>query len=612
MPSLALANSVTRTETFDALLRATHVEYKKTTNSLKKFEYIFNLADQRLLEKRHHSGGTGDNYKLDSIYRSIEVKAGVADPIAEHQNPGTQAVTSTTSVTYDKAQSRTQVVFSTGGTPTTTNYTPDALNFYTSVGGTTHVRDANGSLTDDGTHLYEYDYRNQLVRVKLKADSSVVATYEYDGRGRRISKSTSATTITCAPSAGPPIGLKDVYVYHWRCSRGSFIGREGLNLREGRGSTVAWTVDSPADRTPVTFWVDVYSRIDQRRTRVGSHGKRIAPGHLSWKRQQAAYIAFIDTERADVDAPRASDLLPCTGDQEVVVPYGKRMCVKKGPVAEYSMLSIGWAAPGAQRVHTGYTFQDRRWRQWGIPREQFIGTLDYPISWSGRGLHHPWATALKALIGSANDRPPPTWHSASRLRVVMNSSREFRHMAGIDASLLVRRNRIVAVVVKDLFCELGWTPMRMWKGVLERIQPLGIAAGAWSEFGVPFDTAGYSASARNPALGDFPKVALRLSPSEMTFRTGDEFRIGYVGNALNRILTNRNAPWLDVNFEMRVSWDDLRPIVSVTRKVQYPTVFAYAGTDGLRKDDQASKAQTMSIVAIHAGTKCFDKTRSGL
>jgi len=60
----------------------------------------------------------------------------------------------------------------------------------------THVRDANGNLKDDGTNLYDYDYRNQLVRIRRKSDLSVVGTYDYDGACRRIAKSTSAGTTT--------------------------------------------------------------------------------------------------------------------------------------------------------------------------------------------------------------------------------------------------------------------------------------------------------------------------------------------------------------------------------------------------------------------------------
>jgi RHS repeat-associated protein len=90
------------------------------------------------------------------------------------------------------AQKRTQRVVTAGGNPTTTNYVADLLNVYTSVGGTTHRRDANGNLRDDGTYKYAYDYRNQLVEVRLKSDNSLVATYDSDVLGRRIAKSTSS------------------------------------------------------------------------------------------------------------------------------------------------------------------------------------------------------------------------------------------------------------------------------------------------------------------------------------------------------------------------------------------------------------------------------------
>ncbi|HEX5138622.1 MAG TPA: hypothetical protein VFY93_16740 [Planctomycetota bacterium] len=198
MPVLLASGSAVerRPVAYDALLRNTLVEYKQNANSQKKFEYVYNLADYRLLEKRHHAAGTGDNYDIDSIYRSVNVKAGVADPVAEYQNPGSQTVASTTGVTYDAAQNRSQVTVTVGGTPTTTNYTVDALNFYTAVGATVHVRDANGNLKDDGTNLYDYDYRNQLVRIRRKSDLAVIGTYEYDGVCRRTAKSTSAGTTS--------------------------------------------------------------------------------------------------------------------------------------------------------------------------------------------------------------------------------------------------------------------------------------------------------------------------------------------------------------------------------------------------------------------------------
>ena len=73
--------------------------------------------------------------------------------------------------------------------PATTSYSDNALNQYTVVGGRDdQAHDGNGNLKDDGTYLYEYNYRSLLCRVKLKSDNSTVATYKHDALGRRVEK----------------------------------------------------------------------------------------------------------------------------------------------------------------------------------------------------------------------------------------------------------------------------------------------------------------------------------------------------------------------------------------------------------------------------------------
>ena len=72
-------------------------------------------------------------------------------------------------------------------------FSHDAANQITSAGFT---HDANGNLTSDGVLNYVYDTLNQLTQVTRVSDGSVVATYAYDYRGLRISKTTSAGTTT--------------------------------------------------------------------------------------------------------------------------------------------------------------------------------------------------------------------------------------------------------------------------------------------------------------------------------------------------------------------------------------------------------------------------------
>ena len=53
--------------------------------------------------------------------------------------------------------------------------------------------DANGNLTGDGTNTYDWDAENRLVAVLQGA--TTLASFVYDGRGRRASKTAGSVTI---------------------------------------------------------------------------------------------------------------------------------------------------------------------------------------------------------------------------------------------------------------------------------------------------------------------------------------------------------------------------------------------------------------------------------
>jgi len=77
---------------------------------------------------------------------------------------------------------------------TTTNYSYDDANQLTAVDSVTYTYDFNGNMTCDGSRNFEYDSDNRLVRVTNVSDGSLVASFEYDGFGRRTSKTTPAGT----------------------------------------------------------------------------------------------------------------------------------------------------------------------------------------------------------------------------------------------------------------------------------------------------------------------------------------------------------------------------------------------------------------------------------
>ncbi len=96
----------------------------------------------------------------------------------------------------DGLGNRSQVLTTPPTPPSTVTYASDVVNQYTQVGGVTRTHDNNGNLTDDGTYLFQYDFENRLVEVKLKATQAVIATYRYDALGRRVEKAVSGGATT--------------------------------------------------------------------------------------------------------------------------------------------------------------------------------------------------------------------------------------------------------------------------------------------------------------------------------------------------------------------------------------------------------------------------------
>jgi RHS repeat-associated protein len=72
------------------------------------------------------------------------------------------------------------------------NYTPNGLNQYTSVAGSSLTYDASGNLTSEGSNAYVYDGENRLVSA---TSAGVTTTLTYDSLGRlwRVQKTTADT-----------------------------------------------------------------------------------------------------------------------------------------------------------------------------------------------------------------------------------------------------------------------------------------------------------------------------------------------------------------------------------------------------------------------------------
>ena len=133
----------------------------------------------------------------------------------------------------------------------------NADNQLTQWGTTTVIYDANGNVTNDGTHVYTWDGRNHLVAV----DNGGSASFGYDPFGRRISKTVfglntgflynGANVVQELSGSSPSAnllsgGVDEVFARTDSAGTASF-------LRDGLGSTLALTDSTGAIQQSYTY-----------------------------------------------------------------------------------------------------------------------------------------------------------------------------------------------------------------------------------------------------------------------------------------------------------------------------------------------------------------------
>ncbi|MFM8387602.1 MAG: RHS repeat-associated core domain-containing protein [Planctomycetia bacterium] len=174
-------------------------------NSLLKLEYGYNKLHDRTFERYGASGQPGDAFEYDKARRLTVAWMGSDTPASPSGNVYVKKIEYGMD---DDGNRTTLTVTPYGSSPASTSYTDNNLNQYTVVGGVSRSHDGNGNVSDDGTYLYEYNYKNLICRVKLKSNSSTVAEYKYDALGRRVEKSVTGATYRYIYS-----GVETVSVY---------------------------------------------------------------------------------------------------------------------------------------------------------------------------------------------------------------------------------------------------------------------------------------------------------------------------------------------------------------------------------------------------------------
>jgi RHS repeat-associated protein len=186
-------------------------------------------ALNRMISATENGSVTLANYTLDTLSRRTNLKfanaitnqIGYTYEADSDLDVLTQTMSGTT-VTLDHGHNRSHQITSIAandnfylvkpGSPSTVAYVPNALNEYNSVGGNAVTNDLAGNLLtrypEDGSgkQTYTYDSENRLTSAAINGSGTATIFYDYDGLGRRYSKTVNSTATSYLLDGDEEIG----------------------------------------------------------------------------------------------------------------------------------------------------------------------------------------------------------------------------------------------------------------------------------------------------------------------------------------------------------------------------------------------------------------------
>ena len=163
-------NGVVTHYTYDVASQLTDIEHRRAGEVLAASHYVLDVLGRRSGQTREER--IRESYTYDATGQLTGADYGTPSRGAE-------------SFTYDAVGNRTQAVQSVSAS--TTGFTTNNLNQYTSVADVTLGYDTNGNLVDDGRQVYRYDSQNRLVVVEgVGLSAPVRAEFFYDARNRCV------------------------------------------------------------------------------------------------------------------------------------------------------------------------------------------------------------------------------------------------------------------------------------------------------------------------------------------------------------------------------------------------------------------------------------------
>ncbi len=193
----AFRNGTLATYTYNPNNWVLSLNYTLGSKRFLGFDYAYDNEGSPLFQKKSNDPNNSEAYTRDAIYELTNYKAGV---LVGNTIP--MPVTQTT-YTLDPVGNWERTITCIPGSCSTQKRTHSPSNEIASINGSPFMSDYNGNLSDDGSALYSFDEENRLVKAVNKASGIVLAQYQYDTLGRRVS------TIT-------PFGQTFYYYDGWR------------------------------------------------------------------------------------------------------------------------------------------------------------------------------------------------------------------------------------------------------------------------------------------------------------------------------------------------------------------------------------------------------------
>lgn len=183
----------------DQLTSAVLTDTNSTPTILKRQAWAYDVAGNRTVDQTDDAVFTSSHNSLNRLgsrspggpivfegslneEATVTIDGQAATVDASNNFRGTATLSGATTTVTLKARDAS-------GNETTKQYEVDS-----SGSTSTYTYDANGNLTSDGTKTYYWNALNQLVEVK--EGSTTIATFEYDGDGRRTEKAAGGITHT--------------------------------------------------------------------------------------------------------------------------------------------------------------------------------------------------------------------------------------------------------------------------------------------------------------------------------------------------------------------------------------------------------------------------------